>query len=80
MDKFEAHAKRFAEDRAAFEKDAYAAFARHDAMPDDFRALTERADALGLHARENLIELRFELRAELTDSQWRAVFEHAPAN
>jgi hypothetical protein len=76
MDKFEVSSKRFATDRAKFEEDAFAAFARHDATPEQFRALTDRADALGLAAHKDLLDLRFELRSQLSDAQWRAVFEH----
>jgi hypothetical protein len=79
VDKLEALMKRYESDRDQFEKETFAALARHDTTPDEFRALADRADALGAGARKEFVDVRFELRGELTDAQWRTVFKQDDA-
>jgi hypothetical protein len=61
--------------RAEFSEDLFATLARHDASSADFQALAFRADAINAASGKALLELRFELRRELSDSQWDALFK-----
>jgi cell division protein FtsB len=79
VDKLESLMKRYESERTQFEKDMFAALARHDTTPDELHALAGRADSLGAGARKEFVDLRFELRGELSDEQWREVFKPADA-
>jgi hypothetical protein len=80
LDRMAAEAKRDDEERRQFEKDAFAQLARHDATPADLQPLAERGDALHRRYRDAFLDLRFELRGELTEAQWRAAFAGTAAS
>jgi hypothetical protein len=63
-----------AAERSGFEKDTFDALARHDTPPAAFDALFARADAANAASNRTVLDLRFQLRGQLTDAQWRAVF------
>ncbi len=65
-------------ERSKFDKQALRAFERHDTTPEDAAKLRSRADALNQESEAALLDLRFELRAQLSETQWREVFP-APA-
>jgi len=65
-------------ERSKFDKQALRAFERHDTTPDDVANLRSRADALNRESEEALLNLRFDLRAHLSETQWKQVFP-APA-
>jgi septal ring factor EnvC (AmiA/AmiB activator) len=65
-------------ERSKFDKQALRALERHDTTPDDVAKLRSRADALNRESEEALLNLRFELRAHLSETQWKQVFP-APA-
>jgi hypothetical protein len=77
LDRIAAEAKGLDEERGQFEKDAFALLARHDATLADLQPLVARGDTLHQRRREAFLDLRFELRGELTAPQWRAVFASA---
>jgi len=52
---------------------------RHDAEPADFDALLAKADALTLESRRRLLDLRFELRQQLSSGEWQALFRQPGA-
>jgi uncharacterized membrane protein len=60
--------------RRHHEREILAAMERHDATARDFQALAAPADAVDAESRETLLDLRFKLRAALSDSEWRALF------
>lgn len=67
-------AERLDSERSRLEKDTLKALRRHDTTLEELRALSTRADALNADSSKTLIELRFMLRRQLTDSQWSAIF------
>jgi hypothetical protein len=80
LDRVVASAKRYDEDRKRFEADVFAQLARHDATPADLRPLVVRGDELHQRIRGEFLDLRFELRGQLTRAQWHAVFAGAAAS
>jgi hypothetical protein len=56
-----------------FEKEAFKALERHDTTPEEFRAPSARADAGNTDSSKTLIDLRFILRRQVSDSQWTAI-------
>lgn len=67
-------AERLDSARSRLEKDTLQALRRHDTTLEEFRALSARADALNADSSKTLIDLRFMLRRQLSDSQWSAIF------
>jgi hypothetical protein len=74
LDKIDKETKRLDSERAHLEKDTLKALGRHDATPDEFRELAARADSVNADTSTSLLELRFMLRHQLSDSQWSALF------
>jgi len=70
--------KRLASERSRLEKDTLKALGRHDTTLEEFRALSARGDAVNADSSKTLIDLRFMLRRQLSESQWSAIF--APAS
>jgi hypothetical protein len=70
--------KRLDSERSRLEKEAFKALERHDTTPEEFRALSARADAVNADSNKTLIDLRFMLRRQVSDSQWTAIV--APAS
>jgi hypothetical protein len=79
LDRIAAEARRDDEQRAQFEGEVFAQLARHDATPAELQALVARGDALRQDMRGRFLDLRFELRGQLTTAQWKTVFEGAAA-
>ncbi|MET0348637.1 MAG: hypothetical protein ABW067_02505 [Rhizobacter sp.] len=61
-------------EQAALEKALFDAMARHDTAPAVFDQLTARADANTAASNRTVLDLRFQLRGQLTDAQWREAF------
>ena len=80
LDQMEKEAKRVQSERAKLEKDVAAALARHDGSPEQFQALEARGDAINTSSREILLDLRFALRDQLSDEQWRRLFPRTGPN
>jgi len=60
--------------RSELSKDVFATLARHDASAADFQALEARTDAISAASRKALLDLRFSLRDQLSDTQWKGLF------
>jgi len=60
--------------RSKLGKETLKALEQHDASDEQFRAIIQNAEALNTSANKALLDLRFTLRGQLTDSQWRALF------
>src|SRR5215469_8239550 len=67
-------------ERKKLEKEVLAALKRHDTPATQFRAFEEQADAINANANQNLLDLRFKLRSQLSESQWRMLFPPTPAS
>ena len=61
-------------EQAAIEKELFEAMARHDTAPAVFDLLTARADAQNAATNRTVLDLRFQLRVQLTETQWRSAF------
>jgi hypothetical protein len=61
-------------EQAALEKELFDAMARHDTAPVVFDQLTARADASNAASNRTVLDLRFQLRGQMTDAQWRGAF------
>jgi len=57
--------------RTSLEKDALAALERHDTTSARFHA---RADAINASATEKMLDVRFLMREQLSEVQWRSLF------
>jgi len=79
VDQIEQAYKSTESERAKLEKDALAAFEQHDASGEQFRPLATQADTINANVNKSLLDLRFQLRSELSDAQWRQLFP-APAS
>lgn len=77
MPRISREAKRLAAERSGFEKEAFKALERRDTTPDEFRALSAGADAGNTDSSKTLIDLRFTLRRQVSDSQWTAIIDPA---
>jgi hypothetical protein len=66
-------AKRLQGKRAGIEADLLVALESHETTAARFHALAVRADELNATANRNLLNLRFELRRQLSDAQWDAL-------
>jgi hypothetical protein len=80
LDRVAAAMKRYEADRGQFEADVFAQLARHDATPAELQPLVARGDELHQRIRGEFLDLRFELRDQLTPAQWHAVFAGAAAS
>ena len=80
LDRIADEARRHDEERRQFEGEGFPLLARHDATPADLQPLVARGDEAQLRSRKAFLDLRFELRSQLTEQQWRKVFEGAAAS
>jgi hypothetical protein len=64
--------------RSSLEKEVLAGLERHDAPKEELQAIERRADELNASATQKMLDVRFVMREELSDEQWRALFS-APA-
>lgn len=60
--------------RSSLEKEILAAMERHDTAPEEFHALEKRADEINATATKKILDVRFVMREQLSDAQWRALF------
>jgi hypothetical protein len=74
LDKIDKETKRLNSERSHLEKDTLKALERHDTTPDEFRELAARADSVNADTSKSLLDLRFMLRHQLSDSHWNALF------
>jgi hypothetical protein len=74
LEAMEREAAHRASEQAALEKGLFDAMARHDTAPAVFDQLTARADTSNAASNRTVVNLRFQLRAQLTDAQWRSAF------
>jgi len=75
----ETESKQLDNERKKLEKEVLAALKRHDTPPAQFRAFEERADTINANSTRNLLNLRFKLRSQLSEAQWRMLFPAASA-
>jgi len=74
LEAMEREAAHRSSEQAAVEKELFDAMARHDTAPVVFDQLTSRADASNSASNRTVMDLRFQLREQLTDTQWRSAF------
>ncbi|ARN23585.1 hypothetical protein [Piscinibacter gummiphilus] len=74
LEAMEREARHRAAEQVALEKELFDAMARHDTAPAEFEQLTARADAGNAASNRTMLGLRFQLREQLTDTQWRSAF------
>ena len=60
--------------RARLEKDVLAALERHDTTTDQFHTFQARADVINANATKKMLDVRFLMREQLSDVQWRSLF------
>jgi len=76
--RMDTEAEHFASEHHKLGREALELMARHDARPGEFEALLAQADALNARSRKALVDLRFELRQDLSPEEWRSLFSAAP--
>jgi hypothetical protein len=64
--------------RSSFDKEVLAALERYDTPPEELHAVGRRADEINASATKKMLDVRFVMREQLSDAQWRALFP-APA-
>ena len=74
LDQIQSESDRWRAVRTQFSKDVFATLARHDATPADFATLEWRADAINSASTKAFLDLRFKLREQLSETQWRSLF------
>ena len=74
----EEEAKRLKSERSKLEKEMLAALENHDTPAERFQQLGQRADSINTDATKSLLELRFRLRGQLSEEQWRQLFPPPP--
>jgi chromosome segregation ATPase len=74
LDQVEAQSKRLQSERKELEKEVFAAMERHDTPADQFRTLAARSDKISASVGRDLLDLRFALRSQLSEEQWRRLF------
>jgi hypothetical protein len=60
--------------RAKLKKDVLAALERHDTTIEQFHTFETRADAINVSATKNILDVRFLMREQLSEAQWRSLF------
>jgi hypothetical protein len=70
-------------ERSKLEKEVLAALERHDTPTEQFDTFETRADEINASASKNMLDVRFLMREQLSDAQWRSLFPppatpHAP--
>lgn len=80
VDLIEKESKYLDSERKKLEKEVLAALKRHDTPAAQFHAFEEQADAINASANRNLLDLRFKLRSQLSESQWHMLFPPTPAS
>ena len=78
LKEIEAEAAKLKSERSKLAKDTLAALENHDTPAERFQELAHRADAINTDANKSLLDLRFTLRSELSESQWRQLFPPPP--
>jgi hypothetical protein len=61
-------------ERSKLEKDVLTAMERHDTPSAEFNSFEARADDLNLRATKSMLDIRFVMRAQLSEHQWRSLF------
>ena len=74
LEAMEREAAHRSSEQAALEKELFDAMARHDTVPAVFEQLAARADASNTESNRTVLDLRFQLLRQLTDTQWRDAF------
>jgi hypothetical protein len=80
LEQIEKEYKKLESERAKLEKDTVNALENHDTTAEQFQALTQRADAINTGSSETLLDLRFALRNQLAEAQWRQLFPASPGS
>jgi len=78
LDQIDKEFKNLNSERAKLEKETAALLEQHDASAEQFRTFGARADAITASAGKNLLDLRFKLRSQLSDAQWRQLYPPSP--
>ena len=76
--RMEKETDRFGSEHARLSHEAIGLLERHDATREEFEGVLRRADALNAGSRKALLDLRFELRQDLSPEDWRSLFSTAP--
>ena len=61
-------------ERSKLEKELLAALERHDTPTEEFQAIENRADEVNADGTRKMLDVRFVMREQLSDAQWRALF------
>jgi hypothetical protein len=70
----ERQSKRLESERSGLENDVFAALKNHDTPAEQFRVFEARADQINANLGRDLLDLRFKLRSQLSEDQWRRLF------
>ena len=60
--------------RSSLKKEVLAALERHDTPPEELHAIEKRADEINVSTTKKILDVRFVMREQLSDAQWRALF------
>jgi hypothetical protein len=74
LNRIEKESKSLQSEHSKLAKDVLAALENHDTSVAQFHALEARGDAINGGAGETMLDLRFTLRNQLSDAQWRTLF------
>jgi hypothetical protein len=66
--------KNLESERSKLEKETLAALERHDTSSEVFQGIETRADEINASATEKMLDVRFVMREQLSEAQWRALF------
>jgi hypothetical protein len=74
LNQIEAQSKRLQSERKELEKEIFAALERHDTPAEQLRNVAVRSDKISASVGRDPLDLRFALRSQLSDEQWRRLF------
>jgi hypothetical protein len=80
LEMIEKESKSLQSERSKLARDVLAALENHDTSAAQFQALEARGDAINSGAGKTMLDLRFILRSQLSDAQWRTLFPPSPAS
>ena len=74
LKQIEKETKNLESQRSKLERDTLKALEDHRTTAEQFHELTQQADEINTGATKTLLDLRFTLRGQLSDAQWRQLF------
>jgi hypothetical protein len=66
--------------RSSLEKEVLSALERHDTPTEELQGIAIRADELNSSATKKMLDVRFVMREQLSDQQWRSLFPQPAAH